>query len=202
MRAIWLACVCAGCELYFGPSNPDAIPQDTDVSVIVPDAAIDAATITPPDPPPTCSTTAIYLTSVTGDPRAPFVIASIKDALAFYHVPITTTAPTGNVFTIQLTPTGTDSFESACTPASSVIIYVADNRSLSTETIVAHAMRGLGVMDGLPLVIDAGDCLNQAQPVSGCVFGRATTIASDSCQRGFTSPFDEAQMLANDLGCP
>ena len=179
MRAIVLACVCAtGCELYFGPGDRDAAPSPPPDAVVV--SPPDAAMITPPDPPATCSTTAVYVAFEPGDPRGPFVAASIKDALAFYHVPITTTAPAGAALTIQLSPKQPDSISTfpTCLEHTDTPAIVADDRSRDNDAIVASALRGLGVLDGLPMVVEAGDCLKGDGATPGCTFGRAQTIAA------------------------
>ncbi len=204
MRAIWLACVCAtGCELYFGPGDQDAATSPPpDAATVMPP---DAATIAPPDPPATCSTTPVYVLSMPGDPRGPFVTASIKDALAFYHVPIvaTTTPPSGGL-TIALRPTGVGGVEipaQMCSIQSGSSYPVSDDRSRSNEQIVADSLHGLGLLFTFPVVDNSGDCMaGVATP--GCTFGRAETVQSDLCGLWGAGPIDEAQLLANGLGCP
>ena len=201
MRGIWIACVCAaGCDLYFGPGDRDASPAPPPDAAIV--AGPDASPIVPPDPPATCSTTVVYVESVAGDARAPFLIASIRDAFAFYHVPIATTQM-GPGVAIELSPTQPDTVSSMppCLAEVGAMAIVQDDRSRSNEEIVAAAVRALGAFTALPLVVDAGDCMNDAGAPPGCVLGRASTVALDECG-GFSGAVDEAQWVADRLGCP
>ena len=210
VRAILIVCALAGasgCELYFGPASSDAAPNDS--FLIVPDGGIvepDAAALTPPDPPATCSTILVYVVSEPGDPRGPFVSASIADALRFYHVPITAaTAPptSGLSLTLVLSPRATTAVDvpTSCMLQIGGTATIADDRSRSNEEIVANALHGLGVLYTFPAMIDAGDCMNDTV-VPGCRFGRADTVQADPCGYWEFGKVDEAQMLATDLGCP
>ena len=202
VRAIvLLACMCAtGCELYFGPGDQDAAPTPTpDAFLIVPDAA----TITRPDPPASCSTTKVYVQTDPSDPRGPFVAALIKDALAFYHVPIVAvTTDQSDGLTIALLPTAVGGGASwpQCT-FGGASVGIGDGRGQSNEQIVAQALYGVGVMLDFPKVTNAGDCMADIV-TPGCTFGRAQTVESDPCGLWPTGTIDEAQLVSYGLGCP